>query len=166
MRHDESRPALWFSRWFPLVNPHPASVTDSGTYLKPKRFSFHGMQMGDAYCSVPSSFFAPSSSCKIVKSLATFLMADTPNHGILISKNKKHKWPHYWGLTWVPPWYQFGTTFVPSPFLVFAFKAYQYYWLHSMYPRGPCTNDVSTWWGGGVRQFLTIGGGGCVNSIL
>ena len=31
---------------------------------------------------------------------------------------------------------------------------------------GPCTNDVSTQGGRGVSQFLTIGGGGCVISIL
>ena len=31
---------------------------------------------------------------------------------------------------------------------------------------GPCTNDVSTQGGGGVSQFLTMGGGGCVISIL
>ena len=32
--------------------------------------------------------------------------------------------------------------------------------------KGPCTNDVSTQGGGGVSQFLTLGGGGCVISIL
>ena len=32
--------------------------------------------------------------------------------------------------------------------------------------KGPCTNDVSTQGGGGVSQLLTIGGGGCVISIL
>ena len=32
--------------------------------------------------------------------------------------------------------------------------------------KGPCTNDVSTQGRRGVSQFLTIGGGGCVISIL
>ena len=70
-KHNKSHPDWKFLIWLPLVKPHPARTTSFGSYLKPKKFSFHGRQIGPAYCSVPSSFFL-SSSWKIVELILGF----------------------------------------------------------------------------------------------
>ena len=69
-KHIKSHPDWKFLIWLPLVKPHPARTTSFGSYLKPKKFSFHGRQTGPAYCSVPSSFLTPS--WKIVELILVF----------------------------------------------------------------------------------------------